>query len=209
MNAPRIQRTSHGGQRGRGKRTLPHANPEKCRPARAPGATLSCRPAPARPAGPTLCRACRRPQPGPEGSPAGLRPCPHGSLLQAPPTPALVLPPGLPKCSSVWAPPPCSPRRAAWAAAGLGPRPPVRRRLNRTASDPWSGLPAAHGAEPPSQDPSQPQRGLKPTTPHLGPCSQVFTRKRPGGLCVYNSTRASCTIRFEKRVLAKQVLKCY
>lgn len=90
-----------------------------------------------------------------------------------------------PKRSSAWAPPPCSPWRTAWAAAGLGPRPPVRRCLGRTASDSCSGLPAAHGAEPPSQDPSGPQRGLKPTASHLGPCSQGYLCSPGKGLGVY------------------------
>lgn len=167
MNTPRIQTGLPTVGRG--------AEADKPCPAqtlRSPGScsSLQSGPNPAGWAHPVPC--VWTPSAGAWGSPAG---CGLSTRLSAlgDPTPALVLPPGLPRGSL---PAPCGcllPGRhgeqpgpqqgsARVPTTDLSPTPPVQRRLeNRTASNPWSGLPAACGAGPPSLDPSRPQRGLK------------------------------------------------
>ena len=166
MNTPRIQRGLPTVGRG-----AEADKPCLVQTLRSPGSCSSLQSGP-RPAGwahPVL--HVWTPSAGAWGSPAG---CGLSARLLAPgdPTPALELPPGLPRGSL---PAPCGcllpghhrqqpglqQGSAHVPTTDLSPTPPVQRRLSGPASNPWSGLPAARGPGPPSPDPSRPQRGLK------------------------------------------------
>lgn len=120
------ERTSHGGERSRSKRTLPRTNAEKPQeplfPAeRAPPGWL----------GPPCATRVDALGQG-LGEPCGLQPA-HMALSPGRPHPSPRAPSWLPQRQ-----PPCSPQRAAWPAAGLSPF--LNRRSSPTTMSEWNCL---------------------------------------------------------------------